>query len=205
MMIQPVTLHGKVVRLEPLTEMHVPDLSMVGKDSSIWRYLPYGELTSEESMLSHIRWLIKRATKGIDLPFAVIYQDTSRAIGCTRYLDMALEHKKLEIGGTWYGKAYQRTKVNTECKYLLLTHAFEVLECIRVQFKTDARNKGSQAALERINAVKEGVLRNHMTLPGGQVRDSVCYSIIASEWPGVKAILKERLAHSYESRTICGE
>ena len=199
MKILPISLHGKVVRLEPLTEMHVPDLSMVGEDSSIWRYLPYGELTSKKNMLRHVRWLMKRTAEGIDLPFAVIYKDTNRAIGCTRYLDIAPEHKKLEIGGTWYGNAYQRKKVNTECKYLLLAHAFEDLGCIRVQFKTDARNKGSQAALERINAVKEGVLRNHMILSDGQVRDSVFYSIIASEWPEAKAILEDKLARSYES------
>ena len=140
MKILPISLHGKVVRLEPLTEMHVPDLALVGKDTSIWRYLPYGELTSEESMLSHVRWLLWRAVQGIDLPFAAIYQDTNRAIGCTRFLDIESDHKKLAIGGTWYGAACQRTKVNTECKYLLLTHAFEVLGCIRVQFKTDAHN-----------------------------------------------------------------
>ena len=198
-MIQPIILSGKIVRLEPLAEKHASDLAMVGKDSSIWRYLPYGELTSKKNMLRHVRWLMKRAAEGIDLAFAVIYKDTNRAIGCTRYLDIAPEHKKLEIGGTWYGNAYQHTKVNTECKYLLLTHAFEVLGCIRVQFKTDARNKGSQAALERINAVKEGVLRNHMILSDEQVRDSVFYSIIASEWPEAKAILEDKLARSYES------
>jgi len=198
-MIQPVILSGKVVRLEPLAEKHAPDLALVGNDSSIWRYLPYGELTSEERMQTHVSWLLMRATQGIDLPFAVIYQETNRAIGCTRYLDIAPEHKKLEVGGTWYGKDYQRTKVNTECKYLLLKHAFEVLGCIRVQFKTDARNISSQAALERINAVKEGVLRKQMILPDGHARDSVFYSIIDSEWAPVKAILEEMLARSYQS------
>jgi RimJ/RimL family protein N-acetyltransferase len=199
MKFQPVSLHGEVVRLEPLSERHVADLAQVGQDSCIWRFLPYGELTSKESMLVHVRWQLERADQGTDLPFAVIYQDTNQAIGCTRYLDISSEHKNLEIGGTWYGKSYQHTKVNTECKYLLLTNAFEVLGCIRVQFKTDLRNQRSQTALERINALKEGVLRNHMILPDGHVRDSVFYSIIASEWPEVKEILEEKLAKSYQS------
>ena len=198
MKLKPISLQGNVVRLDPLTEAHVPDLVLVGNDPGLWRYLPYGELTSEERMRNHIRWLLERADQGIDLPFAVIFKQTNQAIGCTRYLDIVLEHKRLEIGGTWYGKDYQHTQVNTECKYLLLTHAFEVLGCIRVQFKTDARNKHSQAALERINAVKEGLLRNQMILPNGQVRDSVYYSIIASGWPAVKASLEAKLARKYE-------
>ncbi len=148
-----------------------------------------------------MRWLVKLwlkwAAGGTDLLFAVIDQETGRAIGCTRYLEINRKHRKLEIGGTWYGTAYQRTKVNTESKFLLLEHAFEVLNCIRVQFKTDARNIRLQKALVRINAVKEGVLRNHMILSSGEVRDSVYYSIIPPEWPVVKAILEEKLAQTY--------
>jgi RimJ/RimL family protein N-acetyltransferase len=197
--VQTITLCGEVVLLEPLTEDHLADLTLAGKDPSIWRYLPYGELTNQEQMHDHIRWLLKRAAQGIDLPFTVINRETNQAIGMTRYLDIKPEHKKLEIGGTWYQTEYQRTKVNTESKYLLLEHAFDVLGYMRVQFKTDARNKRSQMALERINAVREGVLRNHMILPNGHVRDSVYYSITASEWPAVKALLKEKLAHIYVS------
>ena len=166
-------------------------------DPVIWRYLPYGELTSEERMQKHISWLLGRAAQGIDLPFVVIYRETNQAIGMTRFLDIEPEHKKLEIGGTWYGVNFQRTKVNTESKYLLLSHAFEGMDYVRVQFKTDARNTRSQAALERIKAVKEGVLRSHLILPNGKIRDSVFYSIIASEWPAVKAVLEELLARRY--------
>ena len=197
MKVQPVSLQGIVVHLVPLSESHIPDLTLVGKDPTIWRYLPYGEITSGEKMRDLVNLLLQRAAGDTDLPFAVIYQETNRAIGCTRYLEINPAHKKLEIGGTWYGVAYQRTQVNTECKYLLLKHAFEVLGCIRVQFKTDARNKRSQAALERIHAVKEGVFRNHMTLPNGKVRDSVYYSVIDSGWPAVKTILEEKLAQTY--------
>lgn len=199
MNVKPITIQGKVVRLEPLTELHVPDLAQVGKEPIIWRYLPYGDIDSEEQMLELVRWLLTRASQGIDLPFAVIYKETNRAIGCTRYMEIEPAHKKLEIGGTWYGLDYQRTRVNTECKLLLLEHAFEVLGCIRVQFKTSAQNSRSQAALERIKAVKEGVLRNHMIRPDGEVRDSVFYSIIAAEWPAVKAHLVEKLAETYPS------
>jgi RimJ/RimL family protein N-acetyltransferase len=200
--LQPVSLQGEVVRLEPLAEIHIPDLTQAGQDPEIWYYLPYGELTSQESMHRHVGWLLDRAARGIDLPFAVIDRQSSQAIGMTRYLDIMPAHKQLEIGGTWYGTAYQRTRVNTECKYLLLGHAFEVLGCIRVQFKTDALNKRSQVALERIHAVKEGVLRNHMILPDGRVRDSVYYSIIASEWPVVKAKLEEKLVKPYPPSNV---
>lgn len=195
--VQPVTLQGKVVRIEPLTERHVPDLALAGKDPIIWRYLPYGDISTEARMLELTRWLLTRASQGIDLPFAVINQETNQAIGMTRYMDIEPAHKKLEIGGTWYGLDYQRTGVNTECKFLLLKHAFEVLGCIRVQFKTSAQNSRSQAALERIKAVKEGVLRNHMICPDGEIRDSVFYSIIAAEWPAVKAHLEGKLTRTY--------
>ena len=197
--VKPVTLQGLVVRLEPLNEKHIPDLTLAGKDPNIWRYLPYGELICETRMRDHVQYLMKRAEQGLDLPFAVIDKKSNKAIGMSNYLYIEWQHKKLEVGGTWYEAAYQRTRVNTECKYLLLTHAFERLGCVRVQFKTDARNLRSQKALERINAVKEGVLRKHLIMPDGYVRDSVYYSIIASEWPASKAILEEKLAGAYQA------
>ena len=128
------------------------------------------------------------------MPFAVIHRITGRAIGATRYMEIRPLDRGLEIGGTWYAVAYQRTAVNTECKYLLLRHAFESLGCIRVQFKTDLLNEPSQRALARIGAVKEGILRNHMIRPDGTIRHSVYYSIIDSEWPKVKARLEEMLS-----------
>lgn len=191
--IQPVTLIGQVVRLEPLAEIHTPELAAVGLEPDIWRYMLYGDIDSEAKMLGFVRDLLARQARGADLPFAVIDLASRRAIGCTRYLGIDRANRGLEIGGTWYGLAYQRTAVNTECKYLLLRHAFEALGCIRVQFKTDLRNERSQRAIERLGAVKEGILRNHMILADGIFRHSVYYSIIDSEWPAVKARLEERL------------
>jgi RimJ/RimL family protein N-acetyltransferase len=182
-----------VVRLEPLTEAHVPDLAIAGQDESIWRYMRYGNVCTEELMRAWVLELLELQAVGTDLPFAVIHLESGRAIGSTRYLEIHREDRGLEIGGTWYAVAHQRTVVNTECKYLLLRHAFETLGCIRVQFKTDLRNERSQRAIERIGAVREGLLRNHMILPNGIVRHSVYYSIIDSEWPQVKAILEQML------------
>ena len=193
MQIQPVTLAGWMIRLEPLTEAHVPELALVGLDDDIWRYMLYGCIRTQADMHHWVREILGRQSKGTDLAFAVILQASGAAIGATRYLEIRPEHRGLEIGGTWYGKAYQRTAVNTEAKYLLLRHAFETLGCIRVQFKTDRRNQRSQRALERIGAVPEGILRNHIITPDGTIRDSVYYSILDREWPGVKSGLESLL------------
>lgn len=194
MEVLPVTLSGRFVRLEPLAETHVPDLARVADDESIWRYMLYGTIQSEDQMLAWVRDLLERQARGTDLPFAVIHTGSGKAIGATRYLDIRPADRGIEIGGTWYGADYQRTAVNTECKYLLLTHAFEQLGCLRVQFKTDLRNDRSQQAIERIGATREGVLRAHMVTPEGHIRDSVYFSIIAPEWPQVKALLEGKLA-----------
>jgi RimJ/RimL family protein N-acetyltransferase len=193
--IHPITLMGRVVRLEPLSEAHVPDLTIAGADESIWRYMVYGGVGGKAQMREWVREILSRQARGTDLPFAVIHLGSGRAIGSTRYLDIQPQHRGLEIGGTWYGVAYQRSAVNTECKYLLLRHAFEVLGCLRVQLKTDLRNERSQRAIERIGAVREGVLRNHMILPDGHVRSSVYYSLLNLEWPAVKAKLEEKLGY----------
>lgn len=196
MKVESVTLTGKLVRLEPLTEAHVPGLAVVGLKPEIWRYMRYGKVKSEAHLRSWVRELLELQDQGTDLPFAVIYQASGDAVGCTRYLNIDLPNRSLEIGGTWYGLDYQGTLVNTECKYLLLEHAFEKLECIRVWFKADKRNLRSLHALERLGAVKEGVLRNHMILPDGHIRDSVVYSLIPEEWPQVKNKLEARLSKS---------
>ena len=193
--IHPITQMGRVVRLEPLSGAHVPDLTIAGADESIWRYMVYGGVGGQAQMREWVREILSRQARGTDLPFAVIHLGSGRAIGSTRYLDIQPQHRGLEIGGTWYGVAYQRSAVNTECKYLLLRHAFEVLGCLRVQLKTDLRNERSQRAIERIGAVREGVLRNHMLLPDGHVRSSVYYSLLNLEWPAVKAKLEEKLGY----------
>ena len=193
MNIEPVTLTGRWVRLVPLSEMHVPDLAAVGLEEEIWRYMRYGKVQTEDDLHAWLLDLLRLQQLGGDLPFAVILAETGRAIGCTRYLNIHHADRNLEIGGTWYGLPYQRTAVNTESKYLLLRHAFETLGCIRVNFKADRRNEPSLRAIERLGAVKEGVLRKHMILEDGYVRDSVVYSILDEEWPVVKQRLEERL------------
>jgi N-acetyltransferase len=191
--IQPVTLQGRFVRLEPLSLDHVPDLTQAAGDENIWRYMLYGTIRTEKQMLAWVQDLLDRQAHGSDLPFAVIHLATGKAVGATRYLEVRPVDRGVEIGGTWYGVDYQRTAVNTESKYLLLTHAFERLGCIRVQFKTDLRNERSQRAIERLGAVREGVLRNHMITPEGYFRHSVYYSILDTEWSVVKARLEEML------------
>ena len=150
-------------------------------------------MKSEQDMRTWVRDILSRAGKGTDLPFVAVHLASGRVAGATRYLNIMPTDRGLEIGGTWYGTDFQRTAVNTECKYLLLTHAFETLGAIRVQLKTDSRNERSQRAIERIGGVREGVLRNHMILPDGYFRHSVFYSILDSEWPNVKKKLEERL------------
>jgi RimJ/RimL family protein N-acetyltransferase len=194
MKIEPVTLMGKFVRLEPLSETHIPDLLKVGLEPEIWRFMRYGEVKTEGQISNWVLELLNLQTQGTDLPFAVIHLPSENAIGCTRYLNIDTHNRSLEIGGTWYGLDYQGTMVNTECKYLLLQHAFEKLACIRVWFKADTRNFRSIRALERIGAIKEGVLRNHMILPDGYVRDSAVFSLLPDEWPGVKLKLEALLA-----------
>jgi N-acetyltransferase len=190
MKIERVTLEGRWVRLEPLVEAHVPDLSEVGLEDDIWRYMRYGMVRTEEDMRAWVLELLALEKRGEDLPFAVILKESGRAIGVTRYLNIHRQDRNVEIGGTWYGLAYQRTTVNTECKYLLLRLAFETWGCLRVQFKSDRRNERSQRAIERLGAVKEGILRKHMLLSDGYVRDSVVYSIVDDEWPAVKQRLE---------------
>lgn len=193
MVLSPVTLTGQYVRLEPLSESHVPGLVAVGLHDDIWEHMLYGRVRSEADMLVWVQDILSRAAKGTDLPFTVIHLDSGGVAGATRYLNIAPKDRGLEIGGTWYGHDFQRTAVNTECKYLLMQYAFETLGCIRVQFKTDTRNVRSQKAIERIGAKREGVFRNHMILPDGRYRDSVYFSVIENEWPDVKIRLEQML------------
>jgi len=189
----PVTLTGKYVRLEPLTEAHIPGLTEIGVGQNFWHFMLYGEMNTETDMRNWVLDIMSRGQKGTDLPFAVIDLASGRVAGATRYMNMMPKDRGLEIGGTWYGVDFQRTAVNTESKYLLMTHAFEILHAIRVQLKTDSRNERSQKAIERIGAKKEGVLRNHMILPDGYFRHSVFYSVLDTEWPDVKKNLEAML------------
>jgi RimJ/RimL family protein N-acetyltransferase len=191
--VKPIVLEGRHVRLEPMTEAHVPALAEIGIEQDIWGFMVYGDMSTEDDMRGWVTDILGRAENETDLPFVVTHLESGRIAGATRYLNIMPKDRGLEIGGTWYGVDFQRTAVNTECKYLLLTHAFETLGCIRVQLKTDSRNERSQKAIERIGAKREGVLRNHMILPDGYIRHSVYYSILDSEWGDVKKRLEEML------------
>jgi RimJ/RimL family protein N-acetyltransferase len=191
----PITLTGKTVWLEPLSISRVHDLVTAGRDKSIWQYMLYGEPVTEEGMRNWVIDILHRRDADGEIPFAVVHHASGKAIGSTRFMEMRPEHKALEIGGTWYAVEYQHTQVNTECKILLLEYAFETLDCIRVQFKTDLRNIRSQRAIESLGAVKEGIFRNHLITPEGAVRDSVYYSILKSEWSTIKTSLEMKLSN----------
>ncbi|HWE60235.1 MAG TPA: GNAT family N-acetyltransferase [Chloroflexota bacterium] len=190
----PIVLEGRFVRLEPLRLAHAEELFAIGHDEEIWRYLPTATPATLEAMRQWIADTLRQEQAGTAVPFAIIDRALGRAIGSTRYHEIAAEHYGLEIGWTWLGRAYWRTAFNTECKYLLLRHAFERLGAIRLEIRTDVRNVRSQAAIERLGAVREGVLRNHRIVKDGYRRSSVYYSIIDEEWPAVKARLEGWLA-----------
>jgi RimJ/RimL family protein N-acetyltransferase len=190
MAVKPIVLLGKHVRLEPLSEAHVPGLAEIGVGQNFWHFMLYGDMNSEADIQNWVLDIMSRGQRGRDLPFAVIHLESGRVAGATRYLNIAPNDRGLEIGGTWYGTEFQRSAVNTECKYLLMSHAFETLHTIRVQLKTDLINERSQRAIERLGAKKEGILRNHMILPDGRIRDSVFYSILDREWLAVKKNLE---------------
>lgn len=191
--MEPITLAGAVARLEPLDATHAADLYAAAQDSRIWPYLPVDPSASEAAIAEWIAAAQRERAAGGQMPFAIIQCATGRAVGSTRYLNITPRDCGLEIGWTWLTPAVQRTAVNTECKYLLLRHAFESWGAIRVQLKTDRRNEASQRAIERLGAVREGVLRKHMLVQNGYQRDTVMYSILDTEWPAVKARLEARL------------
>lgn len=186
--LTPIRLEGRWIRLEPLNLDHTDALMAASMDSTIWQYLPH-KLTTLSDIQSWISEALALQTAGSALPFVIIDQAHGQAIGSTRYMNISPTHRAVEIGWTWLARAVWRTPVNSECKLLLLRHAFETLHCIRVQFKTDQRNERSRRAIERLGAQYEGTLRQHMIMPDGVYRDSVFYSILDSEWPAVKARL----------------
>lgn len=187
---QPVTLTGKLVRLEPLDPGHTRDLYDAGADDAIWRYLPRPGFANFEDAEAWVRQCLTEVSGGGRVAFAVVDPATGRAIGSTSYLDIDRPNRALEIGWTWYGTAWQRTGVNTECKYLLMRHAFEDQAARRVCLKTDHRNARSRQAILRLGAVEEGTWRNHRIAWDGMDRHSVFYSVIDSEWPDVKRRLE---------------
>jgi N-acetyltransferase len=191
MQVRPIVLEGRYVRLEPLGPSHAEDLLAAAGDVEIWRWMS-AELTTPERMAAWIAEAQALQQAGSALPFAIVDLASGRAIGSTRYLNIVPRDRGLEIGWTWLGRAYWRTAVNSECKLLLLSHAFDALGCIRVQIKTDRRNERSRRAIERLGAQLEGILRNHMIQPYG-LRDSAMYSITDAEWPEAKQRLSTGL------------
>jgi len=192
MLIAPVVLEGQHVRLDPLRTDHVAALSEVGLDDDLWKWIPVSVRTADE-MRDYVDTALNEQKSGSALPFVLIERATSRIIGSTRYANIERVHHRLEIGWTWVARAWQRTAINTEAKYLLLRHAFEMLKSIRVELKTDSLNERSRAAILRIGAREEGTFRNHMITASGRIRHTVYFSIVDTEWPDVKACLENRL------------
>jgi N-acetyltransferase len=191
--IEPVTLTGRVARLEPLKTEHFARLYEASQDAGIWRYLPVKRPESQAEMEQLLAEALQLQQEGACLPFTIIDVARDCAVGQTRYLNITHKDRGIEIGWTWLTPSVQRTGINTECKYLLLSHAFEQLGAIRVQLKTHHLNVKSQQAIERLGAVKEGTLRNQIIMPDGSYRHSVYYSILDSEWPQVKAGLEAKM------------
>lgn len=193
--LKPITLTGRHVTLEPLTTAHVPELWEVGRFPEIWRFMPFqpGSVCEVQALVEGALGL---AEAGQMLTFAQRSNADRSVVGSTSYLNPDPAYRRVEIGATWLTPAMQRTAINTEAKYLLLEHAFDHLDCIRVEFKTDARNAPSRAALERIGATEEGTLRHHMIMPDGHLRDSVYFSILRTEWPEVRASLENTMSRA---------
>ena len=190
--VSPVTLHGSTVRLEPMTIDHVDALARVGLERDLWRWTAV-VVDSPEAMHRYVCNALDERERGVSMPFVIVDQASGQVIGSTRYGNIDLSHRRIEIGWTWLNSAYQRTRANTECKLLLLTHAFETLEVNRVELRTDVLNEKSRNAIARIGATQEGVARSHVVTYSGRIRDTVYFSIIRSEWLAVSARLKGML------------
>lgn len=191
--IGPVSLEGRCVRLEPLRDVHAAGLFEIGRDASIWTWMLRVPFTTLDEARELVASALALERAGTQLPFVIIEKAGGRVAGSTRYLNISHVDRGLEIGHTWLGVEFQRTAVNTECKYLLLRHAFETLGCARVQLKTDALNERSRRAIERIGATFEGVLRKYQLTRNDRIRDTAMYSITDDEWPRVRALLESRM------------
>jgi RimJ/RimL family protein N-acetyltransferase len=190
--VAPVVLKGDHVTLEPLAFGHLDGLTAAVRDGELWD-LWYTLVPRPENMLTEIERRLELQAKGDMLPFVVRRNDSAAICGMTTYMNIDSIHRRVEIGSTWYAKSAQRTCVNTEAKLLLLAHAFEALQCIAVEFRTHWMNHQSRDAIARLGAKQDGVLRNHMRMPDGSLRDTVVFSIIESEWPTVRRHLQYKL------------
>ena len=183
--IEPVTLEGWHVTLEPLAREHEADVQRAAADGELWQ-LWYTSVPAPDKTVGYIDTALRMREELGAMPFAVRDNVSAEIVGCTRYFNVDTANRRLEIGHTWYATRVQRTAINTECKLLLLAHAFEKLKCIAVEFRTHWFNHASREAIARLGAKQDGVLRNHQIAPDGSYRDTVVFSIIESEWPAVK-------------------
>lgn len=192
----PIFLEGTRVMIKAMDATHKEELFACGKQPDIWTYLP-NNMNAAEDMSAFVDSALRDKESGLEFPFVVYDKSLGKLVGSTRFLNVSASNRNVEIGYTWYSPEVWRTRVNTECKYLLLKYSFEEMNMVRVQFKADVRNERSNAAILRIGAVKEGVLRQDRILPDGHCRNANIYSIIDSEWPGVK----ERLENYLQTRS----
>lgn len=191
-MNSPVILTGRHTRLEPLSREHVAALTDIGLDPDLWQWT-IAQVNTPGDMAAYVENALNEQAQGHALPFATIDRASGTVVGCTRFGAIDRHHRRAEIGWTWIGRQWQRTAINTEAKYLMLRHAFGDMNCLRVELKTDVLNQRSRTAIRRIGAVEEGILRSHMVTEGGRVRDTVYYSILATEWPDVQSRLESKL------------
>jgi RimJ/RimL family protein N-acetyltransferase len=194
--VLPVTLEGRRVRLEPMTRARAASiaaaLGAAAADGAMWES-KVTTIPRPEGMRAYVDQALAEVDAGVSMPFVTVDRATGKAVGTTRYMNIEAPHRRLEIGTTWIGKSFQRTAINTEAKYLMLKHAFETLRCIAVDLRTHERNLQSRAAIERLGAKLDGILRNHRILPDGSLRNTATYSIIDAEWPAIKARLEAQL------------
>ncbi len=198
-LVQSVTLEGRQVQLVPLSHEHYEELEEALKDGELWK-LWYTSIPSPDGLRAEIARRLALQSQGSMFPFAVIAKSTGQAVGMTTYMNIDTPNRRVEIGSTWYRKSVQRTGLNTECKLLLLTHAFETLNTIAVEFRTHAFNRQSRAAIERLGAKLDGVLRQHQRASNGSLRDTCVYSILDREWPVVKCHLEFQMNKGLRNR-----
>ena len=191
--LEKITLVGNKVKLIPLEKKHEANLLKAAGDGNLWD-LWYTFVPSKETISDYIDYAINDEEKGKSLPFVVVEKKTNSIIGCTRLFAAFPEHRRVELGYTWYAKSHQRTGVNTECKYLLLRHAFETLNCIAVEFRTHWHNIASRSAIANLGAKEDGVMRNHQIDSNGAYRDTVVFSILHNEWTSVKRSLEYKIS-----------
>ena len=190
--LKPCVLEGAHVRLEPLSPAHLEGLCAVGLDPDLWTWIPT-QVLDRKGMQEYVETALDEQRRGVSLPFATTLKADGRVIGSTRYANISLRDRRVEIGWTWIAKPWQRSAVNTEAKLLMLRHAFETLGCVRVELKTDGMNEKSRNAILRLGAKQEGIFRKHMLTYSGRLRDTVYFSILDDEWPAVRAGLEAKL------------